>query len=602
MSLLRSWVLALASTSALLFSAVSFADATNDSRAGPISEPGVVRPNAPAAPNASLTEGFEGTFPPAGWITRNQSTVIGTNTNCWNAFTTTPWAPNTGTGHAGANFNCTSGNNTISGWLLSSQLTAINNGDQVTFWTRTFDPASFADRLQVRLCVDVAAGSCGLAGSTGTLATDVGDFTVLLVDVNPTLTPTGYPSVFTQFTATITGLSGPSNGRIAFRYFVTSGGPSGANSDIISIDDVQVIPAVLNYAATPAALTYSGLVGVATTAQNANIAAQAGNTGPVTFTGCTIGGANAGDFAFAPAPTFPLNIAAGANVNLPITFTAGAVGARSATLSCATSNGAAVGGSFPIALNGTGAALNYAATPAALTFSGTVGVASATQNANIAADAGNTAAVTFTGCTIGGANAGDFALTPAPTFPLNIAAGANVNLPVAFTAGAVGARSATLTCATSNGTAVGGSFPIALNGNGASAALNANPVSGTAISAAGTVGMPVSRTFNFTNTGGADGSVSCSATAGFTVSPPTLNLVATTGTGIVTVSAISAVPGTVTGTLTCTRSDGGAAFVFPLSFGFAAQAVVPTIGSSGLWALMCLIAGMGLFAAFRRRV
>ncbi len=83
------------------------------------------------------------------------------------------------------------------------------------------------------------------ATSTGTGDAAVGDFTTLLLTVNPTLVLGVYPTVYTQFTATISGLgAGPNPGRIAFRYFVTSGGPSGANSDIISIDDVLVTDTV----------------------------------------------------------------------------------------------------------------------------------------------------------------------------------------------------------------------------------------------------------------------------------------------------------------------------------------------------------------------
>lgn len=188
-----------------------------------------------------MNEGFEGTFPPTGWVVRNQSTAIGTNTNCWNLFTATPWAPHAGVNHTGANFNCTSGDNTISGWLISSQLSSLQNGNDISFWTRKGDTDSFADRLEVRLCLDGAPGSCGLAGSTGATSADVGNFTTLLLSVNPTLVLGVYPTVFTQFTVTLSGLpAGLNPGRIAFRYFVTNGGPAGANSDIISIDDVLV--------------------------------------------------------------------------------------------------------------------------------------------------------------------------------------------------------------------------------------------------------------------------------------------------------------------------------------------------------------------------
>lgn len=189
-----------------------------------------------------INEGFEGTYPPTGWLVRNQSTAIGTNTNCWNQFTgVTPWATHAGNGQTGANFNCTSGANTISGWLITSQLTALQNGNDVSFWTRKSTPDSFPDRLEVRLCLDTTPDSCGAAGSTGATSTDVGSFTNLLVSVNPTLITGVYPTTYTQFTVTLAGLpAGLNNGRVAFRYFVTDGGPAGNNSDIISIDDVLV--------------------------------------------------------------------------------------------------------------------------------------------------------------------------------------------------------------------------------------------------------------------------------------------------------------------------------------------------------------------------
>lgn len=197
---------------------------------------------ATAAPAQQLNEGFEGTFPPASWLVRNQSSPVGTNTNCWNQFTSsTPWTPHTGNGQTGANFNCTSGAGEISGWLITAPLSALQNGNQVSFWTRKASPDNFADRLEVRLCVDSSPDSCGAAGSSGSLAGDVGSFTTLLLSINPTLVLGVYPVAFTQYTATLSGLpAGTSTGRVAFRYWVTSGGPSGDNSDLISIDDVLV--------------------------------------------------------------------------------------------------------------------------------------------------------------------------------------------------------------------------------------------------------------------------------------------------------------------------------------------------------------------------
>ena len=118
-----------------------------------------------------LTEGFESTtFPPTGWVIQNASSPLGTNTNCWNRFTTTPWPPRTGVGHAGANFNCTAGAGTISGWLMGPE-TVFENGQLIRFWTRKGTTDNFPDRLELRLSTN------GASTSTGGTADSVGDFT-----------------------------------------------------------------------------------------------------------------------------------------------------------------------------------------------------------------------------------------------------------------------------------------------------------------------------------------------------------------------------------------------------------------------------------------
>ena len=62
--------------------------------------------------------------------------------------------------------------------------------------------------------------------------------------INPSLVTGVYPTAWTQYTITISGLAAPTSGRIAFRYFVTNGGPSGANSDYIGIDNFVWTPYV----------------------------------------------------------------------------------------------------------------------------------------------------------------------------------------------------------------------------------------------------------------------------------------------------------------------------------------------------------------------
>jgi hypothetical protein len=186
----------------------------------------------------AINESFDDvtTLPAAGWAQQNLSTPVGTNPNWVQGGT--PFNANSGaaTAYVAVNYNSVTGANTISNWLFTPERT-LTNGDVITFFTRTVDAPSFADNLQVRLSTNGASVN---AGSTNT---SVGDFSTLLLEINPTLVPANYPSVWTQYTITISGLGAPTNGRIAFRYFVTNGGPSGANSDYIGIDDYVYTPA-----------------------------------------------------------------------------------------------------------------------------------------------------------------------------------------------------------------------------------------------------------------------------------------------------------------------------------------------------------------------
>ncbi len=196
--------------------------------------------------------GFDGTntaMQTAGWQFTNQSSPLGAST--WSLATfTTPLASaifgsgNTTTipvGQAGGNnsfalvnFNSTTGAGTISNWLISPDIT-VQNGDIVTFYSRkgTDGTTDYPDRLELRMSSTTTTTPSG--------ATGVGSFTTLCTSVNPSLLGGFvYPKVWTQYTYTVSGLSGPTSVKFAFRYFVTNGGPSGANSDIIGIDTFSV--------------------------------------------------------------------------------------------------------------------------------------------------------------------------------------------------------------------------------------------------------------------------------------------------------------------------------------------------------------------------
>jgi len=131
----------------------------------------------------------------------------------------------------------------------------------MTFWTRTVTTPFLPDRLQVRM------STSGASTNVGATATSVGDFTTLLLDINPTYTTTGYPNTWTQFTVTVSGLVSPTTGRMAFRYFVENGGPNGVNSDYIGIDTVQYTcnqPPTPTPTPTPTPISISGAISYCT--------------------------------------------------------------------------------------------------------------------------------------------------------------------------------------------------------------------------------------------------------------------------------------------------------------------------------------------------
>lgn len=183
----------------------------------------------PPVPSTVFTQTFNTVVPlPAGWASQNLSLPVGPTG--WFQGNVGVFPGNTPPGYIAANFNNTSALATISNWLFAPPVT-LTNGDTLSFYTRT-TTGTFPDRLQVRM------NTTNQGVNVGATNTSVGDYTTLLLDINPTYTTTGYPTAWTQFKIPITGLAAPTAGRIAFRYFVEGGGPPGANSDYIGIDDV----------------------------------------------------------------------------------------------------------------------------------------------------------------------------------------------------------------------------------------------------------------------------------------------------------------------------------------------------------------------------
>ena len=198
----------------------------------------------------SFTEGFDNitTLAGSGWFTQNNSSPVGALSWFQGTPTTATPTPGPFNAYTGAvnsyiavNFNSTGSTGTISNWLLTPNRT-FRNGDVITFYTRKpfigAGQTDYPDRLEVRMSTN------GASTNVGTVATDLGDFTTMLMSVNPTLVTGVYPQAWTQYTITISGLPAPTSGRIAFRYHVTGAGSLGTNSDYIGIDEVVYTPYV----------------------------------------------------------------------------------------------------------------------------------------------------------------------------------------------------------------------------------------------------------------------------------------------------------------------------------------------------------------------
>lgn len=189
----------------------------------------------------AFTENFDNVanLTAGGWSMQNLSQTIGSIPNWFqgtNVGAGGPWDAYNGAANAyiAANYNFTTGANTISGWLMTPNRT-FRNGDVISFYTRSAN-SQWSDRLQVRMSTN------GASTNAGATYTDVGDFTTQLLEINAGQVQGPYANAWTLYTITISGLPAPTSGRIAFRYFVTSGGPSGADSDYIGIDNVVYTP------------------------------------------------------------------------------------------------------------------------------------------------------------------------------------------------------------------------------------------------------------------------------------------------------------------------------------------------------------------------
>ena len=179
-----------------------------------------------------LTEGFDniGTLAGNGWAMVNNSSPLGSTS--WfqgnaDIFSSQAGPPNA---YIAANFNNAALGGNISNWLITP-VVPLQYNLQFVFFTRTEVLSPFPDRLELRLSTNGASTNVGATDSS------VGDFSNLLLSVNPTLSIGGYPEAWTQITANFVGVGVPSSGRLAFRYNVPD---NSTNADYIGIDTVSI--------------------------------------------------------------------------------------------------------------------------------------------------------------------------------------------------------------------------------------------------------------------------------------------------------------------------------------------------------------------------
>jgi len=227
----------------------------------------------PPIPDQSFREEFD-TVAKAferGWVPINNSNPKGSSIWTQGGAPFPIFSPYSSNGsYAGfiaADYLSTSGtDDVISNWLISPVIT-MQNGDKISFYTRTQllpagggDSTDYGNNLEVCYNRKNDGTNVGVANDPKSAAynsnTDRGDFELLL-SINPPVynssisfweykyahstpslfVPGSYPAQWTRFEATISGLSGPHQGRFAFRYYTLDGGSNG-NASAVGIDQV----------------------------------------------------------------------------------------------------------------------------------------------------------------------------------------------------------------------------------------------------------------------------------------------------------------------------------------------------------------------------
>ena len=285
-------------------------------------------------------------------------------------------------------------------------------------------------------------------GMTGTNAADFGQTN----DCPATLAVNGTCTISVTFSPTAGG------SRVATVSIVDN---AASSPDSVTLGGTGVTPAPA-VTLTPASLGF-GSVRVGTTSASQLSTLKDTGTAPLTITGITMVGANAGDFA--QTNDCPGTLAVNATCTITVTFSPTATGVRAANAQITDDAG---GSPQSIALSGTGTAPAVTLSPTTVNFgSQRVGTTSAAQTVNVMNT--GTAALSIASIGLAGTNAGDFSQsTTCALSPATLAAGASCTISVRFAPTAAGARSASLQIADD---ASGSPHSVALSGTGTTTAI-----------------------------------------------------------------------------------------------------------------------------------
>jgi hypothetical protein len=379
----------------------------------------------------------------------NCGTVVAASGTCTISLTFAPNATGSRAGVLQIPSDATNGTQSVS--LAGTGVTPIASVSPATatYTNQLINTTSAAQTITV-----TNTGSASLTvGSPVLSGTSPGDYAIssngcsaaIAVSANCTISLTFRPTAMGTRTATLQ---------------IPSDANNGTQSVSLSGTGIAALASV-----SPATLAYSAQL-INTTSALQTVTVTNSGTSTLNISGVTLAGANPGDFAVS-SNGCTAAVAVGGNCTISVTFKPLAVGSRSGTLQIVSN---ANNGTQSVALSGTGVAPAATASPTTLAFGnqlkGTVSVVKTVTITN-----SGTAALHVGTPTIGGTNAGDFAIS-ANGCTAAVAASATCTLSLTFTPPTTGSRIGTLQVPSD---ATNGTQSVSLTGTGIAPAVAISP-------------------------------------------------------------------------------------------------------------------------------